>query len=139
LWYSGYNDVMGYPNGGDNRIAPDEMIDVCKLTPDNPVSWHPFSGQSWSQCWYGYVLYNHVASPNSEIPDCTPWNANPNSWLDHSQQSPTEGMFTARSWHPGGVNVLFLDGHVKFISDSVDLGVWRGMASIDGGEKIDLP
>jgi prepilin-type processing-associated H-X9-DG protein len=31
-------------------------------------------------------------------------------------------------------NVLYLDGHVDFVSDTVDLGVWRGMASIDGRE-----
>ena len=96
FWYSGYNALMGYPNGGRNRIAPEEMIDVCRLTPDDPASWHPFAGQSSSQCWFAYVLYNHVAPPNADIPDCTPWSANPNSWLDQSQHSPTEGMFTAQ-------------------------------------------
>ncbi len=134
FWYSGYHDVMGYPSGGRNSIAPDEMMEVCQLTPDDPLSWHECVGHSWSQRWYAYVLYNHVAPPNSNIPDCTPWGASPNTTLDQSRTSPTEGMFTARSWHPGGVNVLFLDGHVRFISDSVDLAVWRGMASIDGGE-----
>ena len=26
------------------------------------------------------------------------------------------------------------DGSVRFVSDSIDLGIWRGMASIQGGE-----
>ncbi|WP_194242443.1 SUMF1/EgtB/PvdO family nonheme iron enzyme [Gimesia benthica] len=32
---------------------------------------------------------------------------------------------TSRSQHDGGVNVLFLDGTVKFISDKIDPGVWH--------------
>ncbi len=134
FWYSGYNALMGYPNNRESQIPPDEMMDVCRLTPDDPVSWHPYAGQSWSQRFFPFVLYNHVAPPNSSIPDCTPWSGFPNSWIYRSIESPTGGMFTARSWHSGGVNVLYLDGHVAFISDSVDLAVWRGMASIDGGE-----
>jgi prepilin-type processing-associated H-X9-DG protein len=32
---------------------------------------------------------------------------------------------TARSLHPGGVHVAFLDGGVRFISDEIDRGVWH--------------
>ena len=45
------------------------------------------------------------------------------SYLDHNQNA------TARSRHSGGVNVLFLDGAVRFVSDRVDRGLWHVMHS----------
>jgi prepilin-type N-terminal cleavage/methylation domain-containing protein/prepilin-type processing-associated H-X9-DG protein len=70
----------------------------------------------------------------------------------------TASIFTAQSYHPGGVNVLFGDGSVSFISDTIDnarlslpdgtavprdgptsgaspYGVWGALGSIDGGES----
>lgn len=38
------------------------------------------------------------------------------------------------SWHPGGVNVSFLDGTTKFVSDGIDVKVWRGMGTRNFGE-----
>jgi prepilin-type processing-associated H-X9-DG protein/prepilin-type N-terminal cleavage/methylation domain-containing protein len=45
-----------------------------------------------------------------------------------------EGAFSAGSAHRGGVNVAFLDGHVKFMADGVATNVWRAQGTIDGGE-----
>ena len=42
----------------------------------------------------------------------------------------------ASSNHPGGANVLMGDGAVHFIKDSIDLGVWRALATRNGGEVI---
>ncbi|HVK15043.1 MAG TPA: DUF1559 domain-containing protein [Gemmataceae bacterium] len=56
-------------------------------------------------------------------PPCT----NANSGFAHK---------AARSRHPGGVNVLFGDGHVRFIRDSVSLTNWRAMGTMNGGEVI---
>jgi prepilin-type N-terminal cleavage/methylation domain-containing protein/prepilin-type processing-associated H-X9-DG protein len=41
---------------------------------------------------------------------------------------------TARSKHPGGVNIAFGDGSVQFINSSVTSGVWHALGSMDGGE-----
>lgn len=41
---------------------------------------------------------------------------------------------TARSQHPGGVNVSFCDGHTMFISESVELPVWRRLSTRAGEE-----
>lgn len=38
------------------------------------------------------------------------------------------------SRHPGGANFGFADGAVRFVSDSIDLSVYRGLATIQGGE-----
>ena len=43
----------------------------------------------------------------------------------------------ASSLHPGGVNVLFCDGTVRFITDSVDQQVWWAMGTRDGQEQVD--
>jgi prepilin-type N-terminal cleavage/methylation domain-containing protein/prepilin-type processing-associated H-X9-DG protein len=42
----------------------------------------------------------------------------------------------ARSRHPGGVNVLFADGSVKFMKDTINAITWIGLGSINGGEVI---
>ena len=46
-------------------------------------------------------------------------------------------MIGASSNHSGGVNVGFLDGSVKFIKDSINLGTWGALATKAGGEVID--
>ena len=58
-------------------------------------------------------------------------------------------MWAATSYHPGGVNAVFLDGSVRFISDTIDTGnlalppvasgpspygVWGALGSKNGGE-----
>ena len=43
---------------------------------------------------------------------------------------------TARSYHTGGVNLAMADGSTRFVSDDIDLLVWRAMGSADGGEVI---
>ena len=52
---------------------------------------------------------------------------------------PATNTATARSRHPGGVHVLLGDGSARFTSETVDLLVWQGMATINGGEVGDLP
>jgi len=58
-------------------------------------------------------------------PPCT----NANSQFAHK---------AARSTHPGGVQTLFGDGHVAFVPDSVGLGVWRAMGTMNGEESIGM-
>ena len=43
----------------------------------------------------------------------------------------------ASSFHPGGVNVGFLDGSVRFVKDGVNPQTWWGIATRAGGEVID--
>jgi prepilin-type processing-associated H-X9-DG protein len=40
------------------------------------------------------------------------------------------------SYHPGGVNVLFLDGSVHFIKDSIDRPTLRALGTRSGGEVV---
>ena len=43
----------------------------------------------------------------------------------------------ARSWHPGGVNVLMCDSSVQYVVDEVDLAAWRAASTIKGEEVYD--
>jgi prepilin-type N-terminal cleavage/methylation domain-containing protein len=45
---------------------------------------------------------------------------------------------SARSWHVGGVNAGLADGSVRFISNQIDLNVWRAAGSTNGGEISSL-
>ncbi|MBU6175884.1 MAG: DUF1559 domain-containing protein, partial [Planctomycetes bacterium] len=82
-----------------------------------------------------YTGFNAILPPNS--PSCLIGNIN------------TQGVMTAQSWHPGGVNCVFGDGSVRFISESIDAGnagapeslsgpspygVWGALSTINGGE-----
>jgi prepilin-type processing-associated H-X9-DG protein len=67
--------------------------------------------------------YNHFLTPNSKKPDCT----------DKSRNAAITGP---RSFHPGGVNILMLDGHVQFVKDSVNLLSFRAISTRAGGEVV---
>lgn len=45
-------------------------------------------------------------------------------------------VFNARSKHTGGVHVTLCDGTVRFISDNINLAVWRGLSTTRGAETI---
>jgi prepilin-type processing-associated H-X9-DG protein len=40
------------------------------------------------------------------------------------------------SWHPGGVNLLLMDGSVRFVKDSVSLDVWAALGTRARGEVL---
>jgi prepilin-type N-terminal cleavage/methylation domain-containing protein/prepilin-type processing-associated H-X9-DG protein len=45
----------------------------------------------------------------------------------------------ASSYHAGGANVCFADGHVQFVRDSLDFAVWQKLGTAAGGEVVNLP
>jgi len=49
---------------------------------------------------------------------------------------PTYAAVTSRSYHTGGVNVLLMDGSVRFVRDSIALPTWRALGTRAGGEVI---
>lgn len=69
--------------------------------------------------------YDHLLPPNHAACINGPLSSNPQ--YDKS-------LVPASSLHSGGVNVLFADGSVHFIADSVDLNAWRGLGSRDENE-----
>ena len=48
-------------------------------------------------------------------------------------------IYSFRSRHPGGLNFAFVDGSVHFIRDTIPLTTYRALATINGGEPVDVP
>ena len=44
------------------------------------------------------------------------------------------GAYCAASQHPGGVNLVFADGHLTLITDQIDKTIWRSLGSRNGGD-----
>ena len=93
----------------------------------------------WAQVLMGAV-YMHRNTPNSTVGDALP-NGHCSTLypkLPCTPESRGEWSWnaTARSWHPGGVNAVYADGHVSFHSDSIDLLLWQALSTIAGGEAI---
>ncbi len=56
--------------------------------------------------------------------------------IQESNGGPTYAAVNSRSYHPGGVNVLFGDGAVRFVRETVSPITWRALGSVAGGEII---
>jgi prepilin-type N-terminal cleavage/methylation domain-containing protein/prepilin-type processing-associated H-X9-DG protein len=59
--------------------------------------------------------------------------------LFQASHTPSSGAMNdqdAASRHPGGTNFLFGDGSVRFLTNTIDLGVYRSLSSRAGGEVI---
>ncbi|RLT09331.1 MAG: DUF1559 domain-containing protein [Planctomycetota bacterium] len=67
--------------------------------------------------------YSHLLEPYSRIPDCGM------TWDMFGG-----GVITARSQHPNGVNVLLMDGSVRFFGDSVTANIWQSIGTRAGRE-----
>jgi prepilin-type processing-associated H-X9-DG protein len=82
---------------------------------------------------YGRVAMGAVANmaltPNSNFPNC-------NSWPTKNLGPAGSGIYSSRSYHPGGVNTLFADGSVKFVKDSISDITWWALGTKNGGEVI---
>ena len=74
------------------------------------------------------TMCNTVVTPNSQQ---SPW-----SYCDQYNASAYGVYSNSNSFHPGGVNVLFTDGSVKFVKDSVNQRTWWALGTRAGGEVV---
>lgn len=81
-----------------------------------------YNGNAWINGGYWATDYNAYNTPNSPNCDCL-------------NTANNYGLKAARSMHVNGVNVLFCDGSVHFVNNSVSLATWRALAT-RAGEDI---
>jgi prepilin-type processing-associated H-X9-DG protein len=74
------------------------------------------------------LSYNHFMPPNQI--SCTYPSDPAQGW------GGTWAAIAPNSFHPGGVNVGFTDGSVRFIKNSVNLQTWWALGSRNSGEVI---
>jgi prepilin-type N-terminal cleavage/methylation domain-containing protein/prepilin-type processing-associated H-X9-DG protein len=89
------------------------------------------TGSRWGMGSVGTTLMNTVATPNSTLAQ---FNACVNGCTGCGIYS--SQFSNAQSNHPGGVNVLFGDGSVRFVKDSISPQTWMAIGTRAGGEVI---
>ncbi len=100
-------------------------------------------GCQWTNASRGVNYFQTVLPPNA--PSCS-----------YGLYGSSQGLWTVSSYHSGGVNSLYVDGSVHFISETVDtgdlsstsdpskvqgkspFGVWGAIGSTNGGETKTL-
>ncbi len=79
-------------------------------------------------------VYHHNYTPNSDAPDWTRTyfcidNAAAPCLGAHSGFGDRKTQLTARSNHPGGVNLLLGDGSTCFVNETIDLDTWQALCT----------
>ncbi len=111
--------IVGARSGGDPTLS----VEWCTRF-GQPVASQPRRTGRWFDGFVLYRAYYHWHGPNSPVPDCAKWSPLRSLWQ------------TARSRHPGGVNVALVDGSVHFVSETIDLDTWRALGSRNSGEAL---
>ena len=135
MW-DGVSKTNGFvlTQGNNNTTTGPELTDYGTQCHTAGILLQQTRGSRWLYGAPGHSMYNHLRPPNSPDIDCR-------GGLPHSNRT----NFTwdrlslnvaARSRHVGGVHALFVDGHVQFASENIDVRVWQALGSRNGGEVV---
>ena len=92
------------------------------------VPHHSEAGWHWVKANFHDTWYNHLATPNHPAPHCSVNERSPGVPYTNG------GHVGASSRHDGGVNLLLMDGAVRFAADAVDRALWQASATRSGGD-----
>ena len=97
----------------------------------------------WAQYDMGSCLYSHKYTPNSSVGDVL---YDGDRYCRHHPELNlpcTRGgaiwnqqFASARSNHPGGVHVAFVDGHVRFVNETISAITWRYLGARNDGRVL---
>lgn len=135
--------IRDISDGASTTIAVSEVFsrDIYKETPTGdppacpglPSPFNDARGQSWARAAgvrdWGFNMW---LRPNSQARECS-------SYKDGSPGQPQILMAAARSFHHGGVQVLFCDGSVRFISDLIHHETWMNLGDRADGNTVEIP
>ena len=120
---------QAFPGGWTNTFTTKAALDAygtqC-LTGTSNIHQHLHS--QWMNGIGGQTVFNTLNTPNSPNPDCHPCAGC--GWYDSA------GVWTARSRHTGGVQVVMADGAVKFIGNTIDIVTWQRAGGAFEGASI---
>jgi prepilin-type N-terminal cleavage/methylation domain-containing protein/prepilin-type processing-associated H-X9-DG protein len=101
---------------------------ICDYTIRN--SSFRYRGQEYYRGFGPTGYYTHTLTPNSQYIDC-------GTYADGAAiNNFSRTHLAARSYHPGGVNVGFADGSVRFAKNSINIVTWRALGTRQAGEVV---
>ncbi|WP_337176633.1 DUF1559 domain-containing protein [Paludisphaera sp.] len=122
------------PGTMENALA---FVQACNNIPGSQgVYAMRTPGQMWMSTYPQWVVvnaYTHFGTPNQVScynPSDPATNASAPAYVGLAGSAPPT------SNHPGGVNVAFADGSVKFIKDSISPQSWWALGTRAGGEVV---
>ncbi len=103
----------------------DILVDRCRLLDKTSLTpaFGLFRGEWW-ESGFGTDSYDHAMMIN-EL-----------SCLIDNAPADFYGVCPPGSLHPGGANVLLMDGHVEFYRDNMSRAVWRSLGTRAGREVV---
>ncbi len=131
-------DFLGAPFGMNRQSRHADLIDGASNTMFLSEVLKPLSDEHFD--FRGGILnddqtsaqYMTLFTPNSGVDSTV--------CVDSEQPAPcllgSTTYIQARSRHSGGVNVVFGDGSVRFIADTIALNTWQALGSSQGGDLI---
>lgn len=115
-------------DGTSNTIIISEALHDYTFWGDNP-----WIGRQVVDHWY---IGSVGVSPRNEVSEALgSTGVKPNTHKDISSFI-DEVEIGFGSHHPGGLQSAFADGHVSFINESIDQGIWSAMGTRAGGEVV---
>jgi prepilin-type N-terminal cleavage/methylation domain-containing protein/prepilin-type processing-associated H-X9-DG protein len=117
----------------NNTMTIDQTWQMCNTTDMSmAMALTSWMGVTWSVGDMTCSTYNHVSAPNSRA--CAGMSGG--MMMPGTSMANMSVQLPPSSYHPGGVNLLFGDGSVRFVKESVALNVWRALSTRNGGEVI---
>jgi prepilin-type N-terminal cleavage/methylation domain-containing protein/prepilin-type processing-associated H-X9-DG protein len=117
----------------NNTLTIDQTWQTCNtLDLTMAMQLTSWMGATWAIGDMTCTTYNHVSTPNTRT--C--------AGMDSSMMMPGSSManmavqLPPSSYHPGGVNLTFGDGSVRFVKETINLTVWRALSTRNGGEVV---
>ncbi len=125
IYGSNFSDPRVATFDTPNLMQPaqfETFVTICRRA--NPRN-APFSSGKmnfWISANYGESLMNFDLGPGEN--SCT------------NAGGINDGAFSSSSYHEGGSNVLFADGHTKFVKSTVSRSLWRAIGTRSGNEIV---
>lgn len=100
-------------------------------TPTALANHHSHAGREWISGMHSQTVMNTIVPPNWKYPTCQ--NCSGCGWMD------SDGVFGARSYHPGGTNHAGVDGSVRFISETIEFRTYQYLGGRADGNTASMP